>query len=688
MYNEETMSYSRTARSLCYLAIALAPAGCAVGDEAATATVASEEGGPGFDPYVGHQGRLLLGLKDPDVRRFQLAGVLGARVIADGQLIADGLAGHDLAGKTVFSHTDVLSIEMRITDVKEPRAPGEKWQYGLEQLDPVTGVWEPACAEPLQLIPSGDPPSGPPLALAIPGHWSRDGMYSVNAGTFSFACHTGVVAKCDFWGYPVTADPPDVTELGLATSVTGADMMQACTRMARFDYCADGVPNTLDGTPIRFDDIFQTPPDADGWFFEAAWPGLAIVDRRIVRSPAICLSKQRWSTIPLGGSCTQLPDPRIDSKGKFCEDMSPVSLELKGARTYSSSAFIDAGLYTYTNPFTGTRLTTASLLPEAATFPPAWQISPVPPIGFPVVGGPAPRFEGTMFATVLPPGLPVGDLKKLTSYACPDDDLVTTTSSISGCEKIAEEGHVYAPHTPGRAPLRRWWNPGVKRSVTTTVAPTTMIAEGWQLSEVVGAVIRAEIDVNLRWSALGGATYSLAVQSRTGEWISPCLDASQLGTATSAVYRGRCISAANRRVNHADIVKFQITATTSAGTKVGVQPYNGVDSDAYVEIAGGTTTAVAITWGGLGEGHTYALDVRPVGSGNRVGCVSDDLLANSASHVHAGPCYSAGITVKPNKIAQLRICATKAGDDKPWTCSEVDYDGRNPRMHIDMTPAK
>lgn len=686
-YSRDRYSFSWFAIS--WLAIGCAVTGCAADHDPFTSELVREEGGGGGgddDEYVGHQGRLLLGFRAPDVRTFVMStSLVGLRVIADGELVANGLAGRDFIGQPVIGSADGVNVLMRIADVHEPAEPGARWQYALEQFVSLGQSWIPACAEPPQLLP-GDPVESPPLAMAMPGSWSRDGLYSPHVG-FSFACNTGAVAKCDGWGYRVDVDPPDVTENGIPTpTVTGADMMQACTRMARADFCAQGIPNTFDGTPIRLDDVFQDPPLHRDYVFEAAWPGVAVVDRRPQRRPVICLSKLRWSTMPLGGTCPlQLPDPRVDSKGKFCDDILPKVMEEQGARTYSLSTYLDAGLYTYTDPSTGTRLTTASLLPAAAGLPPDWVIPQPPNVPFPMTGQ-TQRFEATIFAPVLPSDLSEPDLLMLSSYQCPDGDYITTTASAPGCTLVADEGHVYSPGTTTRAPLRRWWHPGVKRSHTTAIAPTTMIAGGWQRPEVIGGVIRAGIDVNLRWSAVQGATYSLAVQTRSGEWIAPCIDTPLIGSATSLVYRGICSSASFRAVDHADIAVVRVIATSTNGTQIANRGYNGFDSDLYIDVPGGQATAVTVTWNDVGQGFTYGLDVRTSPGGDWIRCVGDNLLGNGLSHVHTGSCPSAGAIIKLVSTFGLRVCATWSGESSPTTCGEVSYSGGS-RAHIELESA-
>ena len=62
----------------------------------------------------------------------------------------------------------------------------------------------------------------------------------------------------------------------MCTTVSLADYHQACTRLARADYCGDGVPNTLNNTPIdvfdRLSSAIQTKASSGSeWKFEAEW---------------------------------------------------------------------------------------------------------------------------------------------------------------------------------------------------------------------------------------------------------------------------------------------------------------------------------------------------------------------------------------------------------------------------------
>jgi hypothetical protein len=223
-------------------------------------------------------------------------------------------------------------------------------------------------------------------ALAIPGsYWPTTvPVYGHDTGKMvSFACipekkvasgHVvftggGVAAKCVDWGYPpwvlsnAAWDGP--TFGGFALDATNGfqaiQMHLACLSMAMADYCADGNPHTVDGTWIAFGSaatlskapLTQTPKPNEKlpgemtpkhpkhpFFFEAAWRG----------DPygPICVTKTRWSTIPLELSPTcpliQLP---LNPERLFCENFSEQELEGGNGQPtlFTYSPFLDVGLY-------------------------------------------------------------------------------------------------------------------------------------------------------------------------------------------------------------------------------------------------------------------------------------------------------------------------------------------------------
>ena len=100
--------------------------------------------------------------------------------------------------------------------------------------------------------------------LFIEGTWDESGRRHDALGSgdtyrdVTYSCTTGVIAKCARWGYEPW--------------IVGADLHQTCTRMARADYCGDGIPHTQNGTLI---DVYDAEgiqiPAAQELPFEAGW---------------------------------------------------------------------------------------------------------------------------------------------------------------------------------------------------------------------------------------------------------------------------------------------------------------------------------------------------------------------------------------------------------------------------------
>lgn len=184
-------------------------------------------------------------------------------------------------------------------------------------------------------------------AIAVGGTWSPDGHHTVDATRFTFACADGVIAKCIDWGYAPWPSP---------SGARMAPYHQACTRMARADYCYDGKSRTVAGTIIDYSDA-ATPPlnaamaadDLRGADFsaEAVWRDDVPAERLPGRfRPAVCLYKKRWATLPLGGPCgVYLTDPRIRPKhADACDDRSEDFWRTHGGLLFNRSTIIDAAL--------------------------------------------------------------------------------------------------------------------------------------------------------------------------------------------------------------------------------------------------------------------------------------------------------------------------------------------------------
>jgi hypothetical protein len=209
-------------------------------------------------------------------------------------------------------------------------------------------------------------------------------VYLASNNTVSFACIAqqtttasgqtlptggGVAAKCVDWGYPPwffsTLPWPGTTQaqqtLDANNPVTVQTMHRACLSMASADYCGNGTPHTVDGTwisqyspttvaldtqlvnhspavkgtvnAVRFNRPFQ---------FEAAW--------RVTHGEiggAFCVTKTRWSTMPLEKlpECPPLQMSPDREQKWFCESYSEKELEENHALLFSYSPFLDVGLF-------------------------------------------------------------------------------------------------------------------------------------------------------------------------------------------------------------------------------------------------------------------------------------------------------------------------------------------------------
>jgi hypothetical protein len=192
----------------------------------------------------------------------------------------DGIKGAGLAGARLALRAGVLELRMAsgrvvsgqaLVGLRLPAATSTGETVWLT----VAGV-EPAAGDP-DLAYYALEYQGQSLCqdgakgLFVAGIWDGSGARRQGAVAggldldVTFSCPAGVIAKCVRWGYRPWAQGPALHE--------------ACTRMARADYCGDGVPHTRDGTLIdMFDGAgVQSRAGVDGFTFEAGWgPGGAV----------------------------------------------------------------------------------------------------------------------------------------------------------------------------------------------------------------------------------------------------------------------------------------------------------------------------------------------------------------------------------------------------------------------------
>jgi hypothetical protein len=195
--------------------------------------------------------------------RLEKALVKAVRLLR-GRLVASpdstrGLVGTVLEG----SASDGRPVEVAICGAEPAHEDSEVMWYRIEAWNPVAQQWENPC------VPDGRIPD--PRAMAVQGVWDANGDRKDAPGKLTLACETGAISKCVTWGYK-----PWEQRNGKSL----ADFHQACTRMARADYCGDGRSHTQEYTTIDMYDalgvLSRTTESSSAWdlaraSFEAAW---------------------------------------------------------------------------------------------------------------------------------------------------------------------------------------------------------------------------------------------------------------------------------------------------------------------------------------------------------------------------------------------------------------------------------
>jgi hypothetical protein len=190
--------------------------------------------------------------KSPDgVQSLKLEG---GRLAAAGSLKGAVLQGASSDGK---------ATEVAICDEQPADGDPQMIWYQIQAWNPISQEWENPC------VPNGDHAN--PRALALGGFWDTTGAHHDAPGKITFACENGDLSKCVNWGYK-----PWASRDGHSL----ADAHQACTRMARADYCGDGQSHTQERTTIEYYDTLglqtRTTVAQRGWdperaSFEADW---------------------------------------------------------------------------------------------------------------------------------------------------------------------------------------------------------------------------------------------------------------------------------------------------------------------------------------------------------------------------------------------------------------------------------
>ena len=158
-------------------------------------------------------------------------------------------------------------VILRIDDAYlDEQAPGsDVWLYDITYKSANSDEWAPICESGYPVVP-------------VRNYWDDvTGDRIDDADAVTLACTDAVIGKCVTWGYQPYGeawncpkwDSPKKCDL-----ISLQDHHQACTRMARADYCGDGVPWTVPGTAIDiYDHLYPQIEtlETQNWQIEAEW---------------------------------------------------------------------------------------------------------------------------------------------------------------------------------------------------------------------------------------------------------------------------------------------------------------------------------------------------------------------------------------------------------------------------------
>ena len=188
--------------------------------------------------------------------------------------------------------------------------------------------------------------------------------------------------------------------------------------------------------------------------------------------------------------------------------------------------------------------------------------------------------------------------------------------------------------------------------------------------------------VNVRWTKLAAYNYSLDLVLRDGSVIGPCMSAGLLGASNKTVFNGVCPSAGSRMVNKGDIAAFRVFYSSSSTWGPFVEKaYDGVSDDVFLELPGGTTPFVDLTWSEEETGAQYSIDVQRRDTGAWIGpCIGVTSVNRALSWSYSGRCDTPGINLAISNISTFRICSAVGGDWARARCGATAYDGKS--MHV------
>ena len=200
--------------------------------------------------------------------QFNGSSFTGTIDLGDGPVQKSGL---DFIGAEIKLTASTATYTLRFDNIyKNPAQPtGDVYFYSISWRDDAVGAWSSLCTDG----------SGSPIeAIAIPNYWDMGtGARVDDSNAVTFACRGAVLAKCIEWGYVPWKTGTMCDQKGNNCVVKSLrDHHQACTRLARADYCGNGRSYTFNGTPIDVFDRVSPKLQArttsgDAWPVEAEW---------------------------------------------------------------------------------------------------------------------------------------------------------------------------------------------------------------------------------------------------------------------------------------------------------------------------------------------------------------------------------------------------------------------------------
>lgn len=185
--------------------------------------------------------------------------------------------------------------------------------------------------------------------------------------------------------------------------------------------------------------------------------------------------------------------------------------------------------------------------------------------------------------------------------------------------------------------------------------------------------------VNLHWNALGNFMYSLDVKTPEGTWVSPCIDVSVLGSATSVTYKGLCTSTGGKAVPNPAAYRLYFTRSNVEVEHwqdfVEIAPTKNA-TDVAIELPTSAPSSVALNWNAKPNAR-YSLDVFLMNGEQIRPCVNANGIGNSTSISFDGNCTSgpSAHRVDLKDIKDFVLCSTVDDNWKTATCTGIPYTG-------------